>query len=483
MTLVSRMRDALVRGTFGADRTPSAPQIPSPGPDPASHKRTLDAIKQVIDMREGTSGSPLDQHITVRDLLETGLAQLLLPNGTTIGPGASADSGLIPVGGSTSDGSSSTAFFDDPRPVYSTPPAPTNLSVSGAFTNVIVTWDLVDFQNFSYTEVWRATTNSIGSASKIGTSTARLYVDDSAVLGTGYYYWVRAVGVLTSGGTATGPYNAVSGVGGGRLYVGGSDISSLTIQAGNLANGSVTGPALAANSIAVGTAAIQNGAIVNAMIANLAVDNAKIASLDGAKINAGTITASQIASGTITGGNIAGGTITGGLIAANTIAGSNIIGGTITAAQMQTGTITAASGILGNASVNTLQLAGQAVTIPVSGQNPSSIGITTTEQTILSLTISSSGAPITVQFGCPFAASTNTGTVGVTVKIYVDSTVLLTTTVYVAASGVGSIANFVSSPLQSTPGAGSHTYKMTAYASNTGVISFVASGYLLETKK
>ena len=76
------------------------------------------------------------------------------------------------------------------------------------------------------------------------------------------------------------------------------------------------------------------------------------------------LTGSLIVDGTITGSKVSANTITGTNIAGSTITGTNIAGGTITASNMVAGTITAASAILANASVNTLQIAGDAVTVP-----------------------------------------------------------------------------------------------------------------------
>jgi hypothetical protein len=66
----------------------------------------------------------------------------------------------------------------------------------------------------------------------------------------------------------------------------------------------------------------------------------------------------------ITGDLIVANTITASNIAASTITANEIASNTITAAKMVTGTITAASAILANASVDTLQIAGNAVIVP-----------------------------------------------------------------------------------------------------------------------
>lgn len=68
----------------------------------------------------------------------------------------------------------------------------------------------------------------------------------------------------------------------------------------------------------------------------------------------------------ITGSLIVSGTITGDKVSANTITGTNIAASTISATNMAANSITAANAAIATAAVGTLQIAGQAVTIPVS---------------------------------------------------------------------------------------------------------------------
>jgi hypothetical protein len=77
------------------------------------------------------------------------------------------------------------------------------------------------------------------------------------------------------------------------------------------------------------------------------------------------ITGSLIVSNTITGDKVAANTITGTNIAASTITSSQIAAATISANNMAANSITAANAAIANAAVNTLQIAGQAVTVPI----------------------------------------------------------------------------------------------------------------------
>ena len=73
------------------------------------------------------------------------------------------------------------------------PNAPTSVSASdGDYTNeVSVTWNASS--GATAYEVWRHTSNNSGSATKIGDPTSNGYNDTTAVAGTTYYYWVKAV--------------------------------------------------------------------------------------------------------------------------------------------------------------------------------------------------------------------------------------------------------------------------------------------------
>lgn len=118
--------------------------------------------------------------------------------------------------------------------------------------------------------------------------------------------------------------------------------------------------------------------------------------ITGSLIVQNTITGDKIAANTITGTNIAGTTIAGSNIIGSTITGDKIAGNTISASNMIAGTITAASGIIadaaittakiGTAQVDTLQIAGQAVTVPVMTyiNGTTSLSMSTTYQTLLS---------------------------------------------------------------------------------------------------
>ncbi len=83
------------------------------------------------------------------------------------------------------------------------PGVPTNVSATSTnCSNVTISW--THSSEADEYIIFRNTTNSIGTATNLGTDTASPFVDATAVAGTTYYYWVRAsniCGTATSGST------------------------------------------------------------------------------------------------------------------------------------------------------------------------------------------------------------------------------------------------------------------------------------------
>lgn len=214
-----------------------------------------------------------------------------------------------------SDLGNSTAFGGGGGPGvdidYTPPPAPMNLSAAGAIANVILAWDAVPpaaAARVAYTEIYRSQTNDISTATLIGTSQARVYVDNIGAGGT-RYYWIRYVSPAPATPPIRGPYNSQTGTAGTTGYDAGYLIDVLSA---NPPAGSNYSPLFYVQQIAttiggvpipagvyMNMAIIRNLSVTNAMIANLAVDNAKIANLDAAKINAGYIDAARVLVGSL----------------------------------------------------------------------------------------------------------------------------------------------------------------------------------------
>lgn len=313
-------------------------KVPSiPAPTSGNLLQVAQAVKTLLDVREGAIGDPLDASVTFRDLIDSGIA--------TKKSGLSAGSTVLPVlpAWSNPDGY-------DPTKDMTTPIAPVNVTATSGMTSIILQWDSPAYRNHSYAEVWRSPTNVIGNAVLLGTSDTRFYTDAVGKTSQTYYYWVRFV----SQANVFGPYNAINGLSSSTGLVGGVDLSDLIITADKLAanaveSGKIKDFAVTTTKIAnlaVGNAAIANLAVTNAKIADLAVDNAKIASLDAAKITTGFLSADRIQAGTLDAkiANIDAAVITSGTIASARIGSldaSKITSGTIDAARIGASSITA----------------------------------------------------------------------------------------------------------------------------------------------
>jgi len=160
-------------------------------------KEVLTAIKATLEVREGRIGDPLDEGVTMRDLVALNVASTDQANPATNNAG-----GVLPV---------SAVFLPlpdnyDPTTDFTIPPAPTGLIATGGFTNVVLDWNAAPYRNHSYTEIWRNTVDNLGTAVRIGITPADVY-SDAAEPYTKYFYWIRFV----SKANIYGPYNSTSG--------------------------------------------------------------------------------------------------------------------------------------------------------------------------------------------------------------------------------------------------------------------------------
>lgn len=302
--------------TVDTVRETVVPQIPDPRP--GNVFECVRSIAEILSVREGISGDPLDQNVTYRDLYRGGR-----------------------LGRSTTDGLLRVRLFDDTlltfpispdvSPEFNPPPAPTGLAAVGALANVIVTVDPATYHNHAFTEIWRSGANDLGTAVKIGTTNgpASVYADNLGQTGVIRYYWARHV----SQSGVTGPFNATNGTSATTGFVGTTNIDNLAVTNAKI------------GLLAVDTANIANLAVSTAKIALLAVTSAQIA--------LATITAAQIALATITDAQIANATITSAKIIS--LNANQIVAATLSAITANLGEVTAGSirGINVNASSHT----------------------------------------------------------------------------------------------------------------------------------
>jgi len=153
---------------------------------------TLESMREAQEIRLGRRGDPLDRAITLRELIDSGLAKKL--TNRPFNPNGLID--FIPN--------------DDTVGDLDIPPAPTSLEASGAFTEIIVSWNGMSasapYRNHAYTEVWRSRDDELGTAVLI-TTTSSFIITDPVGYNQTYYYWVRYV----STSDVKGPFNQTNG--------------------------------------------------------------------------------------------------------------------------------------------------------------------------------------------------------------------------------------------------------------------------------
>ena len=152
-------------------------------------RRFGESIKQNLDTLQGQRGDKLDRAVTFRDLLDAGIVKLA--------------SGIRNF-----DGNAASISLTEDLPNLDVPPAPTNLTASGAFQNIILAWDMKRYIGHSGFEVFRHTSDVISSATLVAQVSGFTGVYSDAVgPGVTFYYWVRAI----NQNGIVGPYNSSTG--------------------------------------------------------------------------------------------------------------------------------------------------------------------------------------------------------------------------------------------------------------------------------
>lgn len=264
-------------------RVPAIPEIRVN--DPAT-QRVLEAVKSTIDTREGRN-DPLDKTLTLRDLINLGLADADIQR-----LGRNIQATIRPTVTGTEDSSWATI----------PPPMPINFSATGAFATIILDWNLPDYANHAYVELWRASANEgeaapvFGDAVLVGQVTNAPWSDspDASAEARTFYYWLRCVSTSGLKSAVTEPATAQLAVDPGYI------LSVLLAQAGSdyivgqpllieVAEPTVIGGVFVPAGVYIRDLFVQNGTITNAKIANAAIDDAKISNVTANKITTGTL--------------------------------------------------------------------------------------------------------------------------------------------------------------------------------------------------
>ena len=169
-------------------KVPAMPRIPaSISPEV---RKYLETLEQIVAIRLGRRGDPRDRAVTLRELVDSGLATELSTN--PFDPNRSGNTGFVQGGAKLQD--------------LAVPPAPTSFTASGAFSTIHLSWDFPSYSNHSHTEVYVHTSDVIGDATLLGIQTGRVFIDPVGQ-GQTRYYWVRHVNT----DNITGPFNSASG--------------------------------------------------------------------------------------------------------------------------------------------------------------------------------------------------------------------------------------------------------------------------------
>ena len=147
----------------------------------------LESMKEALEVRLGRRGDPKDRAVTLRELIDSGLATDLAQSPYNPNTGAT---GFGPIGEKPGD--------------VTVPPAPTVLTASGLFTDVLLSWNqstnTAPYGNHAFTEIWRSQSEDLSSAVLVGTTSAFIYTDKGLEYDSTYYYWVRFVSTSNNPG-------------------------------------------------------------------------------------------------------------------------------------------------------------------------------------------------------------------------------------------------------------------------------------------
>ncbi|NPU91386.1 MAG: hypothetical protein HPY82_05675 [Gammaproteobacteria bacterium] len=163
--------------------------------DSAQFEKWAQRVTEILQVYEGVKGdkTKLDRVVTWRDFEALGYE--------FDARGRLVDGGTDPGGGGGGTGT---------LPPYSTPPAPTGLTVMDGFGNIFLSWDVTSYAYLSHTEVWRAEVDNLGVAVKVQDAVGNLVADPVGTSSPIYYYWIRYISTYGD----PGPYNATAGVSG-----------------------------------------------------------------------------------------------------------------------------------------------------------------------------------------------------------------------------------------------------------------------------
>lgn len=180
----------VVKRTVSPTKVPGIPAVPtSVQPD---LKRYLQSLTEAVEIRLGRRGDQRDRAITLRELIDSGLAEELKTRPFNTDGSGTGNSGFTTPGGIAS--------------IPEVPTVPTSFVASAGYATAQLYWDFPLYRGHSLTEVWRFTADTITSAILIGVSAGTSFIDPVGE-SADYYYWIRHV----NSAAVPGPFNNTAG--------------------------------------------------------------------------------------------------------------------------------------------------------------------------------------------------------------------------------------------------------------------------------
>lgn len=163
---------------------------------PAELRPLFAAMAEILETGEGVRGDKLDRKLTLRDLLDGGIAKLKVPG--------NPEAGITQPAGPQN---------------MAVPPRPTGFAADGSFFGMIhLSWDAPykQYNNHSFANIYRSVEDNFATASVIGREPGMFYSDlvrnDATIVDDplnlpGYYYWIT----FSSASNVEGAPNSPSG--------------------------------------------------------------------------------------------------------------------------------------------------------------------------------------------------------------------------------------------------------------------------------
>ena len=277
-------------------------QVPSIPAVPKNEREAIafnNSIKEALEVRLGRRGDPKDRAVTLRELIDSGMAKELLDN--PFDPNA---------GAGVTDFASSSTYVDgklDDTNDLTAPSTPTGLAASAGRTKLILNWNKSQVSNLAHTEVWRSSDSSLGNAVRHDTTEATVWVD-SVDPGDQFYYWIRHV-------TTAGIFSP---------FAGSVNATASTLTAAHLTADTITTASGIIAEIDASQIDVTNITANNISTGTLNGSNVTVTNLSATNITGGSLNVDRIAAGSL---NLAGKAVTGSVgtvVASNSITDSAI---------------------------------------------------------------------------------------------------------------------------------------------------------------